>query len=775
MTLIETLQLAASWYLVVSLFGIALYPVLYIVCSRLPDRGISLYRSVGIAATVLPVWVFGNLVGAQFTTLTVVISSLSVGAIAWFAAIKWHPDCISFLRDNRRTVLAFEIATLGLFVVFVLFRGFNPDIVNTEKPMELAFLNAAITGGEIPVQDPWFAGESINYYYFGYVALAAVALVAGVPGEIAFNLGLATVFATATVAAGGLAANLTTLIGGFDRWRAATAALIAGYFVAGAGNLHVARQLAQDPSATLDASWWAGIGWSSSRIIEDGGFPGGGTRTVITEFPSFSWVLGDLHPHVLGYPLLFVALALTVNLHLVVHSEAKKHESLLAATALGIILGTVFSTNTWDVPIVLALIVGILVPTALSRTWGRLVTVVSSLIVGGLVTAGPFLRNYDSPAGLVSVDAPDRLSAIPGIGGLVNSVGYVAWDRSSFLELSTHWGVFLLFLVPIAGWLAFESRNRLLQWIMPFGLVGAGLTIGAMVFQAPALILFGIPACVLVPLTLSDQENVARRIAAGMVAIGLLTLCGIEFFFIQDPFGDRMNTVFKLSYQVWALFAVSIGALAPYALMRIRTHDHAAWLQASVAILGTALVLSSLYAPLSLFRWTGGFSDWRGIDGLSYMERSQPDERAAIDWLRDSHEQIDVVLEAPGCAYGSDNFLPHSRVSMATGIPAVIGWEGHQFQWRRGQGDLLDDVGHRIDGVNQSYENPSGAGEFLSAYNVTHVYVGTHERQGYRQCEHGPPYDVPDNNELEELGWERVFEQGIVRIYRLPATEPGAN
>jgi uncharacterized membrane protein len=59
----------------------------------------------------------------------------------------------------------------------------------------------------------------------------------------------------------------------------------------------------------MDAPAWGGIWWwRASRVLQDYALDGG-PREIIDEFPMFSYLLGDLHPHVLAMPFALLATA----------------------------------------------------------------------------------------------------------------------------------------------------------------------------------------------------------------------------------------------------------------------------------------------------------------------------------------------------------------------------------------------------------------------------------------------------------------------------------
>ena len=55
--------------------------------------------------------------------------------------------------------------------------------------------------------------------------------------------------------------------------------------------------------------WW----WRASRVITDRDLLGNAVE-VIDEFPFFSFLLGDMHPHVLGLPFVLLAVGLALAL-----------------------------------------------------------------------------------------------------------------------------------------------------------------------------------------------------------------------------------------------------------------------------------------------------------------------------------------------------------------------------------------------------------------------------------------------------------------------------
>ena len=65
-----------------------------------------------------------------------------------------------------------EVVFVGTFALALLLGGYAPDVWQTEHPLDMALLNANLTGDTMPPHDPWYAGEPLNYYYLGQNMLA---------------------------------------------------------------------------------------------------------------------------------------------------------------------------------------------------------------------------------------------------------------------------------------------------------------------------------------------------------------------------------------------------------------------------------------------------------------------------------------------------------------------------------------------------------------------------------------------------------------------------
>ena len=179
-----------------------------------------------------------------------------------------------------------------------------------------------------------------------------------------------------------------------------------------------------------------------------------------------------------------------------------------------------------------------------------------------------------------------------------------------------------------------------------------------------------------------------------LILTGLLLTLGPEFVYLRDNFGVRLNTTFKFYYQAWVMFGVAAVFGLDYLLsLRRNTAERLAGGAATVAYVALLAVglLFPVYAVQSrALEYRGAARDVAGeplerqpatLDGLAALRRFNPSEYEALVWLMDNAvtpgEPPPVVLEAVGGQYSA-----YGRVAANTGLPTVLGWPGHEWQWR---------------------------------------------------------------------------------------------
>jgi uncharacterized membrane protein len=243
-----------------------------------------------------------------------------------------------------------------------------------------------------------------------------------------------------------------------------------------------------------------------------------------------------------------------------------------------------------------------------------------------------------------------------------------------------------------------------------------------------------------------------------LVATGTLLTLGPEFVYLRDNFGVRLNTIFKFYYQAWVMFGVSALYALYYLAQELKVR--ARWLVTWVPITGyVMMLLISLFFPLHAIRSRA--AEYRGpanaeirqpatLDGLAQLNRYNPDEYQAIMWLRENVQGTPVILEAVGGQYS--NF---ARVSADTGLPTLLGWAGHELQWRGSanpEPGLRDPIVHRI--YSQTDWRDTSA--LLDKYQVEYIYLGSLELSSY-----GPQIDENFADRLQV-----AYRNSSVTIYK---------
>ena len=738
------------------LLGLIALPLAYRLFKRLPDRGATLSKVLGVLPVSYALWLAG-LAGlapqSRFTVWgLVLVLALASGWLAW----RRRTELWEFLKRERWHLLTGEVIFLVFLLGWVLIATQVPAINHTEKPMDFGFLNALMGASSYPPEDFWLAGHPVNYYHFGHLAMSGLTKLAGLPSNISYNLAMALIPALVSMAVYGLLYNLVRLAGA-SRIKAGLFSLAAPVFVGLVSNLVGILHFPQTRNWGGPAFWdWVGIKdlraggaegglfpdqfnwwWRDTRVI-DTVVNGRSLDYTITEFPFFSFLLGDLHAHVMALPFLALALGLLLNLLL-----SKKAPGLgwlrrnpWECVALSLSLGALGFINTWDVPTFSVIFLATLLLVGLRRQDAGLGSALLGVAVVGLPVLAasvilflPFYLNLESQAaGIMPLrDVSTRPIHFLLIWGL-------------FLTVTASVLVRQLWSLPAVGrrgdgFLSFALAVTALPFLIWVVVVLPLETFDDNLLSA--LTLIGSRLAKLLPLMaivgLAIYSALARARAGPtplvfcliLTAVGFYLLMGTELFFVEDFFPLRMNTVFKLYYQAWLLLAVASAFGVYYWFSRplpkiaaLRLGDYA-WVG-----LVSALVLCSLYYPAgAALDRVQSSSDTATLDGLAFIQKSAPEEYEAILQLRDRAPR-GVLVEAVGSSYSD-----FGRVASSTGLPSILNWPGHEAQWR---GSHLPLAGREEDvaAIYQS-NDPTELAALLDKYDARYVYLGAKERAKY--------------------------------------------
>jgi YYY domain-containing protein len=236
-------------------------------------------------------------------------------------------------------------------------------------------------------------------------------------------------------------------------------------------------------------------------------------------------------------------------------------------------------------------------------------------------------------------------------------------------------------------------------------------------------------------------------------AVAFLLTLAVEFVYLRDLFGTRMNTVFKFYYQAWVMMAIA-AAFGCYYILGRRSPEpgRRAAIGRYVWLAGLAcLVLASMIYPvLAVPSKAGDFKGKATLDGMAFLQNVRPDDYAAIEWLQENVSGAAYIVESTGGAYTDAAF-----VSAFTGLPTVLGWDWHEYQWR---GNTIES-GKRQPDIATIYQSADTEVvlNLLDKYDVRYVYVGPVEKR---------KYEVPSHlAERFERFMTKVYEGGAVSIY----------
>jgi len=688
-----------KWFVAMEALGVITFPIALPALKGMKDKGYGASKLLGLLFLSFLAFMLSYL--TKFT-IAVWIAFLLLAVACVFRAFAMKKELTQCINDKnfRKTVLAIEIMFLVCLAGFSFFRAVDPDIEDGEKRMEFAFVNAVERSESMPPAYPWYSGESLGkYYYFGHLMVAALSSLAAVKTSIAYNLAIAAFFALSAIMAFSIGISLT---------RKKKYAILFPFFVLLLSNVFVVLQIAYFVSPTFDLGiagyepakegpfldkllstdtvWW------STRIIP----------WTVNEFPFFSFIWADLHHTLMAIPFRMLVIFLAMSLYGLFLSGAGKKESAGIVLLLALSLGSMILLSTWDYPI-MALFITLAVAFA---AWKKNRSIPASLKT---------MATYMVPILLLSLAL-----FYPALGPLMDG-------RGDKLQLETEWKTslyhFTILFLPFLALMALMAVKRRLPRLASarrFLSESFVLLAAIALLSTFEILIWIVPIAAASVALLKKSGNKHENFALLMVLAGSFVALFADIINV----GGRYISLFKFYLQLWVFWSLA----SAYAIYSLR---HSLWAKKrKITMLGAGIFV--ILALATVYTLVGGYIEifkknegrqYLTLDGTDYLKAPHPYDYNAIEWINSNINGSPVILEAPGRSYTYT-----SRVSWATGLPTVLGWEHHV------EGHLSIDYAALINGRNADIDavynttNNSKALELLKKYNVTYVYVGELEK-----------------------------------------------
>ena len=686
-----------TWYLLALVLGAAAMPLTGRLFRRFQDRGWMFSKVTAIAVSGFLTWFLVAVKIIKFTTMTCIVVTLVCAAaslILYCREQKAGFECIPFAHLDL--VYAEELLFFAAFLLWTYFAGFHPAAYGTEKFMDYGFMEAMMRSKTLPATDLWYSQGKINYYYGGQYFAVFLTKLSGAKVELTYNLMRTFVAGLAFAMPFSLVHQMVTdrLGKTGSRWKKAlpsVTGILAGISVSIAGNMHyvvygqIIPFIRKLKGEEVSSYWFP----DATRYI---GFNPDVEDKTIHEFPCYSFVLGDLHAHVVDIMFVLLLLGLLYAWMKKVRTTELSGESMSRREfwkkqllmpqllATGALLGMFHWTNYWD------------------------------FVIYFVVTCGAALF----------------MNIIGQKGKIRWALGVTAAQAAEILILAT------VIILPFT--LQFDTSNMVQgialaqhhslphQLLVLWGLPGI-LTI---LFVVSLLIekLRGAEQKSLYHLFTSIRLPDLFAVLMGLCAIGLVLIP--ELVYVRDIYENgnaRANTMFKLTYQAYIMF----GMTMIYAIFRL-------------LVIGKNKILKVLaFIGLFFFVWTCGYfgnsvhswfgevwkpSQYKGLNATAFLETDFPEDVNGIRWLKENISDAPVVLEANG-----DSYSEYERVSAMTGLPTIMGWYVHEWLWRGN----LSDLNAKIEEIQEIYTSTdeTRVKELLEEYNVSYIFVGSCERNKY--------------------------------------------
>ncbi len=691
-----------QWYGMLFILGVAFFPLSMMLFSTFDNKGYLFAKTIGIAITGFAMWMLSSFHLLKFTRLNsiiVVVALFIIEMLLFFVLgkkkkINFFKPFLERKEYYLRQILFIEMLFFIVFLFFLYLKGFKPEVNGTEKFMDYGFMTSIMRSDYMPPNDFWFSGQPLNYYYLGQYFTTFLTKLSGNTVAYGYNLALMMIASFCFCFSFEIGKELFRMvqtkkedIRKKQRRITVFAGFLTAFAVTLAGNMHyvlfykLIPWLQQMLEIEGKAYWFP----DSTRFI---GYRPETADKTIHEFPSYSFILGDLHAHVID--IMFVLTFLAVLLAFVASRKKRMEQARIGELQvlesgkemfsihvifLGFFLGIFQMTNFWDYPIyftvaILTIVFCNLIQTGFKKNWiGSTFWQIFILYVISQLTSFLFQMQFKA---------------------MVNGIG-ICKNHTPIYQLVILWG---LPAFTVIGFLIYQynkskkskvkvHKNKL------FALLG-----GMETADLFALIL-------------------------GLCAIGLVFIP--EVIYVKDIYEgdyDRSNTMFKLVYQAFILFGISMSYIITHLIFQPEGPKHK-----KRGIIALILVLLTCgYFVTASHMWFGELTNDRriGLDGTLFAAVELQDDIGGIDWLNENIKDPVVVLESNG-----ESYTLYERVSVLTGLPTLLGWYTHEWLWQ----NTTDFINKRADDILSIYTSTDLGlvKDLIDQYGVSYIFIGQME------------------------------------------------
>lgn len=651
-------QTALCWYLMLLIIGVVFFPLTKKIFRRFSfDFGYPFAKTLGILLLSYFIFVLGILKILPFDRFSLIFALCLFAIINFYIyKTKKQTNRRPLTRNQLLMIILEELLFLASLIFWTYVRGQESSIHSLEKFMDFGFINSILRTQYFPPKDIWYTPLPINYYYFGHLTGALLIKLSNIKASIGYNLILATIFAQGTTQVFSLIINI---IRHYDKKitqvKAFVFGLLGAYIVNLGGNLHTIYLFTKGYPNDKPVPFWTIL---SNYNPLNYWYPNA-TRFIpftIHEFPSYSYVVADLHGHVFDIPFVLLTIAILFLLFTQFQSAKLKSQIqildlksikkilhtkylILNTIFLGFMAAVHYMTNAFDGPIYILLTIIILF--FMFGFSQALIINTVILLISFVVFSWPFSLHFSPFVSGIGVNcSPDFLTKIGKLGPFLFEKGNC--QISPFWMLFVLWGFFWL------GFIIFLIITRLRQGY-------------------------------------DGQVKQSNNFILILFSFSIFLTIIPEFFYIKDiyPQHFRANTMFKLGYQ--AFIMMGLASIVTFYLLKITKKSIIHHLLSIIFII--FLFFPSIYPFFSVPSYYGNLQREVDLDGSSWLINSYPEDKEIIDYLNTNEKDQPTILEAQG-----DSYTDYERISAFTGLPTVAGWWVHEWLWR-GSSDV---VGNRI-------------------------------------------------------------------------------